>query len=89
MMKEWDHSVKMVLVPNPYYYGAKTKLTSVNMFFEYDPSIAFKTYSAGQYDFTWNITPADQVSAKGLPGFTRSTQLRNRCAFLQSEDAAV
>src|SRR2546421_3955985 len=23
MIKEWDHSVKMVLVPNPYYYGEK------------------------------------------------------------------
>jgi len=81
MITEWDHSVKMVLAPNPYYYGAKTKLTSVNMVFEYDPSIAFKSYSAGQYDFTWNITPTDQLSAKGLPGFTRSTQLQTDALF--------
>jgi ABC-type oligopeptide transport system substrate-binding subunit len=81
MITEWDRSVKMVLVPNPYYYGTKTKLTRVNMAFEYDPSIAFKTYSAGQYDFTWNITPADQLSAKGLPGFTRSTQLQTDALF--------
>ncbi len=81
MLTEWDHSVKMVLVPNPYYYGAKTKLTSVNMAFEYDPSIAFKTYTAGQYDFTWNITPADQTSARGLPGFTHSTQLQTDALF--------
>ena len=81
MITEWDHSVKMVLAPNPYYYGTKTRLTSVNMVFEYDPSIAFKSYSAGQYDFTWNITPTDQLSAKGLPGFTRSTQLQTDALF--------
>ncbi|HLZ55457.1 MAG TPA: ABC transporter substrate-binding protein, partial [Ktedonosporobacter sp.] len=27
MVKEWDHNVKMVFVPNPHWYGAKTKLT--------------------------------------------------------------
>ena len=84
MVKEWDRSVKMVLVPNPYYYDAKTKLTTVNMFFEFDPSVAYKSYSAGQYDFTWNITPADQVAAKGLPGFTRSTLLETDALFLNT-----
>src|SRR6266487_2880989 len=50
MIKSWQHSVKMVLVPNPYYYGARTKLTQVNMIFVNDQSTAFTTYRAGQYD---------------------------------------
>jgi len=85
MVQEWDHSVKMVLVPNPYYYGAKTKLTSVNMFFEFDPSVAYKSYSAGQYDFTWNISPSDQIAAKGLPGFMRSVLLQTDALFFNTK----
>lgn len=85
MVQEWDHSVKMVLVPNPYYYGAKTKLTSVNMFFELDPSVAYKSYSAGQYDFTWNITPSDQATAKGLPGFTHNVLLQTDALFFNTK----
>lgn len=85
MVKEWAHSVKMVLVPNPYYYGAKTKLTEADVIFQYDPSVAFKSYSAGQYDFTWNIAPVDQIGAKGLPGFTRITQLETDSLFFNTQ----
>ena len=85
MVKEWDHSVKMVLVPNPYYYGAKTKLTEADVIFQYDPSAAFKSYGAGQYDFTWNISPSDQAGAKGLPGFTRITQLQTDAIFFNTQ----
>ena len=42
MVKEWDHKVKMVLVPNPHYYGAKTKLTEVDMYFVTDPAHGFR-----------------------------------------------
>ncbi len=77
MIKEWDHNVKMVLVPNPYYYGAKTMLTEVDMFFVSNPTTAYKTYSAGRYDFTWNLTPTDQQAAKGTPGFTRTSLLQS------------
>src|SRR6202165_2477687 len=31
IVKEWDHKVKMILVPNPHYYGTKTKLSEVDM----------------------------------------------------------
>ncbi len=55
MVKEWDHNTKMVLVPNPQWYGAKTKLTEVDMLFVNDQSTAFKAYQAGQYNFVWNI----------------------------------
>src|SRR5579863_1373890 len=85
MVEEWDHSVKMVLVPNPYYYGSRTRLTQVNMTFEQDPSIAYQTYRAGQDDFVWNIAPADQPLAKGLSGFVRTSQLETDALFFNNK----
>ena len=85
MVKDWAHSVKMVLVPNPYYYGAKTTLTEADVVFQYDATAAFRSYSAGQYDFTWNITSTDQLSARGLPGFTRIPQLQTDAIFFNTQ----
>src|SRR5207302_4816569 len=82
---EWDHSVKIVLVPNPYYYGNTTRLTQINMIFASDASVAFKSYKAGQYDFVWNITQADQQSAKGLSGFIRIPQLETDALFFNTK----
>jgi oligopeptide transport system substrate-binding protein len=85
MIQEWIPSVKMVFVPNPYYYGNKTRLTKVNMIFAGDATTALTTYRAGQYDFVWNISAADQVAAKGLPGFTRGTQLETDALFFNNK----
>ena len=85
MIKAWDHSVKMVLVPNPFYYGEKSKLTQVNMIFANDPTTAFAAYRAGQYDFAWNLTAADQAAAKGLPGFMRVSQLETDALFFNNK----
>jgi ABC-type transport system substrate-binding protein len=74
----------MILVPNPYYYGSKTRLTKVNLIFANDATTALTTYRAGQYDLVWNIAAADQLAAKGLPGFTRSTQLQTDALFFNN-----
>lgn len=87
MVKEWDHNVKMVLVPNPHWYGAKTKLTEVDMLFVSDPSTAFKAFQAGQYDFDWNITVQDLAIAKNMPGFTSESQLQTDLLFFNSKMA--
>jgi len=87
MVKEWDHNVKMVFVPNPHYYGNKTKLTEVNMLFVNDASTAFKTYRAGQYDFVWNLLPVDQQTAKGMPGFIRTSLLQTDILFFDNTQA--
>ena len=71
----------MVLVPNPSYYGNKTKLTEVDMFFVKDPATAFKAYRAGQYDFVWNLTSTDQQVAQGLAGFIRKPLLQTDLLF--------
>ena len=85
MVKEWDHKVKMVLVPNPHYYGAKTKLSEVDMYFVSDPSTAFRSYQAKQYDFIWNITPDDQQVAMSLPGFVRKPLLQSDLLFFHNK----
>jgi len=85
MVKEWDHKVKMVLVPNPHYYGAKTKLTEVDMYFVSDPHTAFEAYQAKQYDFVWNIIPAEQQTAQSMAGFTRKSLLQTDLLFFNNK----
>jgi oligopeptide transport system substrate-binding protein len=84
MVKEWDHNVKMVLVPNPKWYGAKTKLTEVDMLFVNNLSTAFKAYQAGQYAFTWNIAAAELPTAKGMPGFITQSLLQTDLLFFSN-----
>jgi len=84
MVKEWDHNVKMVLVPNPHWYGARTKLTEVDMLFVNDPSTAFRAYQAGQYAFTWNITSQDLSIAKNIPGYTSQSLLQTDLLFFDN-----
>ncbi len=85
MVKEWDHNVKMVLVPNPHWYGAKTKLTEVDMLFINDLSTAFKAYQAGQYAFIWNITAQDLSTAKNMPGYTSNSLLQTDLLFFNNK----
>jgi len=87
MVKEWDHNTKMVFVPNPHWYGGKTKLTEVDMLFVNDPSTAFKAYQAGQYNFVWNIGPQDLASAKGMSGFESESLLQTDLLFFSNKTA--
>ena len=87
MVKEWDHNTKMVFVPNPHWYAAKTKLTEVDMLFVNDQSTAFKAYQAGQYNFVWNITPQDLASAKGMSGFVSESLLQTDLLFFDNKMA--
>ncbi|MHB8599326.1 MAG: peptide ABC transporter substrate-binding protein [Ktedonobacteraceae bacterium] len=84
IIKAWDHNVKMVLVPNPYYYGAETKLTEVDMYFVNDPAIAFQSYRSGQYDLVWNVQPSDQLAAKGMVGYSKVTQFETDALFFNN-----
>ncbi len=87
MVKTWQHTVRMILVPNPHYYGNKTRLTEVDMYIVNNPATAFKTYRAGQYDFIWNIGPDDQVTAKTVAGFVRTPLLQTDLLFFDNTRA--
>lgn len=85
MVKEWNHNVKMILVPNPQYYGKKTRLTEVDMIFVKEPTTAFKSYRAGQYNLVWNLTAEDQLTAKSMAGFTRHALLQTDLLFFHNK----
>ncbi|MDQ2902534.1 MAG: peptide ABC transporter substrate-binding protein [Chloroflexota bacterium] len=87
MVKEWDHNTKMILVPNPHYYGAKPKLSEVDMVFVNDPSTAFKAYQAKQYDFVSNIPPNDLPIARSIPGFSLHSLLQSDLLFFSNKMA--
>ncbi|HEU5374454.1 MAG TPA: peptide ABC transporter substrate-binding protein [Ktedonobacteraceae bacterium] len=84
MIKEWDHGTKMILVPNPHYYGAKTKLSEVDMFFVDNPGTAFKSYRAHQYDLAWNIVASDLPIARTQPGYVKQSLLETDMLFFDN-----
>ena len=78
----WQHNVNIELVPNPYYYGAKTQLQMVNIHFEADPQTV--SYSAGQYDFTWTMSPDDQFAQKNTQGFKKTSLWQTALLFFDT-----
>jgi ABC-type oligopeptide transport system substrate-binding subunit len=85
MVKEWQHNTKMILVPNPHYYGNHTRLTEVDMIFALDAHNAFQAYQGGQYSFIWSILPSDMNAARGLSGFVSQTQLQTDAIFFNTQ----
>ncbi len=70
MLKEWVHSDHMTFVPNPNWYGAKSKITQITMPFIKDTEVAYKSYKAKELDMDGlgaTITSADYADAKALP----------------------
>jgi oligopeptide transport system substrate-binding protein len=85
MVKSWRHTIKMILVPNPYYYGPHTRLNEVDMIFAVDAHDAFQAYQGGQYNFVWKIIPTDLSAARGLAGFTSQSQLETDALFFNTQ----
>lgn len=85
MVKAWRHNTKLVLVPNPHYYGPHTRLNEVDMIFAVDAHDAFQAYQGGQYNFVWNITSSDLSAARGLTGFTSQSQLETDALFFNTQ----
>ncbi len=84
MVKTWQSGVKIILVPNPHYYGNKMRLQEVDMLFVNDLATAYKSFRAGQYDFIWNLLPSDQEMAQGTAGFTRVPLLQTDLLFFDN-----
>ena len=85
MVQRWERNTKMVLIPNPHYYGPHTRLTEVDMIFVADQHTAFQAYQGGQYSFVWNITSTDFSAAHGLPGYTSRTLLETDALFFNPQ----
>lgn len=84
LVKKWLRNTKLVLVPNPHYYGSRPRLSEVDMLFMVDAHTAFQTYKGGQYSFVWNITPADLSAAHGLSGFVNRPLLETDALFFNT-----
>jgi oligopeptide transport system substrate-binding protein len=50
MLQSWQHNSKLVFVPNPYWYGAKTRLTEIDMPEFQLQSTAFQAFQGKQID---------------------------------------
>ncbi|RAQ95075.1 hypothetical protein A4R35_05975 [Thermogemmatispora tikiterensis] len=84
MVKAWEHNVKMILVPNPYYYGARPRLSEIDMIFVNDPATAYQQYRAGQFSLIWNIPQSDLPAARGLAGFVSNPQQETDMLFFNT-----
>lgn len=87
MVKLWEHNTKIVLVPNPHYYGPHTRLKEVDMVFAVDAHNAFQQYQGGQYNFVWNVSSSDLSAARGLAGFTSQSLLQTDALFFNTQMA--
>jgi ABC-type oligopeptide transport system substrate-binding subunit len=84
IVKSWQHGSQITFVPNPHYYGPRTKLSEVDMPFVNNRSTAYQSYEAGQYDFVWNLTPQDQLTAQKEAGFVRQPTLESDLLFFDN-----
>lgn len=85
VVKAWEHNTKMVLTPNPRYYGLHTRLKEVDMIFAVDAHTAFQAYQGGQYNFVWNVIPSDLNAARGLTGFSSQSLLETDALFFNTQ----
>ncbi len=70
---EWQHNQKIVMTPNPGWYGPKVKLTRVEYIMVGDQTNRLNTFESGQTDAHWSLLTAeiDRISKdKGELGKT-------------------
>jgi oligopeptide transport system substrate-binding protein len=67
-LAEWRHNEKIVLTPNPYWFGEKPHLQRIEIFFIADDAAAFQAYQADEIDVV-TVPPAaiKDVSSAGHP----------------------
>lgn len=70
MIKEWVRDERLVLVPNPYYYGAKPKNDEVVITFYSSASALKNALLSGQIDVAWRtLNPEDIQDLQGNPNY--------------------
>ncbi len=70
MIKEWVRDEKLVLVPNPHYYGEKPKNDKVVITFYSSANALKNALESGQVDVAWRtLNPEDIKDLKSKPNF--------------------
>lgn len=75
ILKEWKHEYKVVLEPNPYWFGEKAKVKRVELYVVSDPSTALNLYKTGFIDTVGLFSLAIR-KYKDHPEFIKSPGLR-------------
>lgn len=68
MLSQWVHGEKLVIEPNPFWFGESPSLSRIEFFIIEDDVAAFQAYQANELDVV-TVPPAalEQVSAAGSP----------------------
>ena len=70
MIKEWVRDEKLVLVPNPHYYGNKPKNDKIVITFYSSANALKSALESGQIDIAWRtLNPEDIKDLQGKPEF--------------------
>jgi oligopeptide transport system substrate-binding protein len=68
MLSEWTHGEKLVLEPNPHWFGEAPSLTRIEFFVIEDDVAAYQAYKADEIDVVTVPPPAlEEVSGAGSP----------------------
>ncbi len=67
-LSEWAHGEKLILQPNPFWFGEAPPLSRIEFFVIEDDVAAFQAYQAGELDVV-TVPPAalEEVSSAGSP----------------------
>lgn len=71
MLKSWDKGVGATFVPNPNYWGTKSKIAEIDEKFFADTAAEFQAFKAGEVDSIGpqpQLDAIDAINAGGLPG---------------------
>ncbi len=74
MVKSYDHSTGIKMIPNPHYYGPKPRLSEADFIFYKDTQTNYNAYQAGQIDMTV-IPSAELAHAKTSKEYSQTPQL--------------
>ncbi len=79
VVKSWEHTKGVDLVPNPNYYGSHPQLATLSYRFYTNPKTAYEAYQAGQLDETGDagfpIPSANYDQAKTSKEFVKTPNL--------------
>lgn len=85
----WVRNTALFLVPNPYYWGGKPRVTSIDMPFIPEPLAAYKLYRAGGVDTMGTIRfPTEALyDVQGRTDFHRAARLETEFLTLNERIA--
>jgi oligopeptide transport system substrate-binding protein len=76
VLSEWKHDSKVVLAPNPKYYGGKPKLDKVNAYIVGEDTTAINMFESGLLHYVSRLPALEIERLKANPAYKNSPFLR-------------